>query len=126
MISLGIGIGLFFWKGFVLALIAFLVFLAVFSAIAYKTVKKSHVGVNDDIIEVHSGSIHTNKKYIATYKIQSIALKQNWFQQRNKHADLMIYTASGSERISYLKLEEVYQILNYLNYKVESSNLSWI
>lgn len=126
IISIVIGIGLFYWQGLVLALSLSILLILIFSAVAYKTVQKSHIGINDNLIEMHSGSIHTNKKYIATYKIQSIALKQNWFQQRNKHADLVIYTASGSERISYLKLQEVLEVMNFLNFKVESSKLSWI
>jgi putative membrane protein len=55
-----------------------------------------------------------------------VALKRNWYQQRNEHADLIIYTASGSERVNYLKLEEALDIVNYLNFKVENSRLSWI
>ena len=126
IISIGVGIGLYFLQGLIMAIVIFSLLLSLFSLIAYKTVKKSHIGINENIIEVHSGSIHTNKKYIATHKIQSLALKQNWFQQRNQHADLIIYTASGSERISYLKYENVLKIVNCLNFKVESSRLSWI
>ena len=126
ILSIGIGIGLYFWQGLILAISFSLILLFIFGVIAYKTVQKSHIGVNDSLIEIHSGSIHTNKKYIAIHKIQSIALKRNWFQQSNQHADLMIYTASGEERVSYLKLEDVLKVINYLNYKVESSQLSWI
>ena len=126
ILSIGIGIGLYFWQGLVLAISFSLILIFVFGVVAYKTVQKSHIGVNESLIEIHSGSIHTNKKYIAIHKIQSIALKRNWFQQHNQHADLIIYTASGEERVSYLKLEDVLKVVNYLNYKVESSQLSWI
>lgn len=121
-----IATGLFFWQGIFISLIMCVLLLSVFVLIAYKTVKKSYVGVNHDLVFINSGSIHTNKKFIATYKIQSVALKRNWYQQRNKHADLIIYTASGSERINYLKYDEALKLVNYLNYKVESSLLSWI
>lgn len=126
LICLALGLGLFFWQGIVMSLLSSLLLLAVFSYISYLTVKKSHLGLNEDVIEIHSGSIHTNKKFISTHKIQSLALKRNWYQQRNRHADLIIYTASGSERINYIKLEDALKAVNYLNYKVESSELSWI
>lgn len=126
LLSVAIGLGLLLWQGIAVGLLVFVVITALFSFISYKTVKKSHVGLNENVIEIHSGSIHTNKKYISTHKIQSVAIKRNWYQQRNQHADLVIYTASGSERVNYLKLEEALNIANYLNYKVESSVLSWI
>jgi len=126
ILSIGISLGLYFWQGLSISLIVFAVLISVFSIIALKTVKKSHIGVNENLVRIHSGSIHTNMKYIATHKIQSLALKRNWFQQRNQHADLLIFTASGVERISYLKYTEALKIINYLNYKIESSQLSWI
>jgi len=126
LLSVAIGLGLLLWQGFAVSLLVFVVIIALFSFISYKTVKKSHIGLNENVIEIHSGSIHTNKKYISTHKIQSVAVKRNWYQQRNQHADLVIYTASGSERVNYLKLEEALNIVNYLSYKVESSVLSWI
>jgi putative membrane protein len=126
IICFAAGFGLFFWLDniYIISFPALLAGFLVF--VAYKKVRKSYVGINENLILIHSGSIHTNKKYIATHKIQSLALKRNVFQQRNQHADLIIYTASGSERINYLKLEEALKIVNYLNYKVESSRLSWI
>ncbi|QTY28254.1 PH domain-containing protein [Flavobacterium sp. CS20] len=126
ILSLGVGIGLYFWQNFYISSIVFLILMVIFSIISYKTVKKSHIGVNENLIKIHSGSIHTNMKYIATHKIQSLALKRNWYQQRNQHADLLIYTASGDEQISYLKHKEALEIINFLTYKVESSQHSWI
>lgn len=126
ILSLVIGLGLFMLQGFLFGLISTIILLGLFFFIAYKTVQKSHIGVSDDLIEIQSGSIHTNRKYIAVHKIQSISLERNLFQQYNKHADLIVYTASGKERISYLKYEEVLEIVNYLNFKVQESELSWI
>jgi putative membrane protein len=126
LISVAVGIGLFFWSTSFYILIVPILLLSIFTFVAYKKVKKSHIGVNENLVQIHSGSIHTNKKYIATHKIQSLSLKRNWFQQRNHHADLIIYTASGSERVNYLELKDVLKIINYLNYKIESSQLSWI
>jgi putative membrane protein len=97
-----------------------------FSFIAYKRYRKSSVEVNEDLIKINSGSIHTRQKYISIYKIQSVALLQNIFQQQNRHADLILHTASGSEKIQYIELDDVQKILNFLSYKVESTQLSWI
>jgi putative membrane protein len=121
-----IGLGTFLWIGLSYSLIFPLLLLGVFTFISYKAIQKSHIGVNENLIEIHSGAIHTNKKYIATHKVQSIAIKRNWFQQQNNHADLIIYTASGFEHINYLNYDEVVEVVNYLNFKVESSEMGWI
>jgi len=126
VLSAVIGLTLFAWKGVSLTLLFPVLLLTFFIFLVHKTIQKSHVGVNEDVIEIHSGAIHTNKKYIATHKVQSIKIKRNWFQLRNQHADLIIYTASGSERINYLKYDEVAELVNYLTYKIESSELDWI
>jgi len=126
LICVALGLSLYFWTQNIFILIIPVLLFSLLLFVAFKKIKKSYVGVNGDLILVHSGSIHTNKKYIATHKIQSLAIKRNLFQQRNQHADLIINTASGSERINYLKLDDALKIMNFLNYKVESSTLSWI
>ncbi|PWH87212.1 PH domain-containing protein [Brumimicrobium oceani] len=126
LLSSLIATALFFLQGWLFSLVILLMLFSVFGFIVYKTVRKSHIGVNENLIEVQSGSIHTNKKYIAVHKVQSISIQRNFFQQKNQHADLIIYTASGKERINYLKLEEVLLLVNYLNFKVEESELGWI
>ncbi|WP_107037584.1 PH domain-containing protein [Brumimicrobium mesophilum] len=126
IISASIGIAVYYLQGLILSLIVSIFMMIILIFISFSKVKKSHVGVNEDLIEIQSGSIHTNRKYIAVHKIQSIAIERNVFQQRNEHADLVIYTASGKERINYLKYEEVLKVSNYLNFKVENSGLGWI
>jgi len=100
--------------------------LVVFSYLAYLQFKKSSIEVNDDLIKINSGSIHTKHKFISVYKIQSVALGRTIFQQYNGYADLMLYTASGSEKVQYISTQDAQKILNYLTYKAESTRLSWI
>ena len=100
--------------------------LLVFGFIAYLQFKKSSIEINEDLIKINSGFIHTKHKYISIYKIQSVALGRNIFQQYNGYADLMLYTASGSEKIQYISTKDAQNILNYLTYKAESTQLSWI
>lgn len=89
-------------------------------------VKKSYIDINQDLICVGGGSIHTNFKFIEIHKLQSVSLKRNIFQQNNKHADLVLETASGTVTVEYLKINEARKIFNYLIYKIESTNKDWI
>jgi putative membrane protein len=100
--------------------------LLLFGFISYLQFKKSSIEINEDLIKINSGSIHTRYQYISVYKIQSVALGRNIFQQYNGYADLILYTASGNEKVQYISAIDAQKILNYLTYKAESSQLSWI
>ncbi len=100
--------------------------LLVLVIVNYLAYKKSYVSISDDLIKIGGGSINTNTKYLALHKVQSVYLKRNIFQQLNQHADLVIYTASGREVINYLAYEKAKIFQNYILFKLESSNESWI
>lgn len=89
-------------------------------------VKKSYLSVSDEMICIGSGSLNTKQTYLAMYKVQSVQLKQNVFQRINGHADLIIFTASGSVSIPYLSYQKAATCFNYILHQVESSHLSWI
>ena len=100
--------------------------LFIFIFLSILKVKKSSIGINPTFINVRNGSIETIHKLIEIHKLQSVKLRRNIFQQYNGHADLILETASGSLNVEYLKVEEARKILNYLIYKVESTNKDWI
>ncbi|PKG42511.1 PH domain-containing protein, partial [Psychroflexus sp. MES1-P1E] len=100
--------------------------LLIFIFLSILKVKKSSIGINPTFINVRNGSIETIHKLIEIHKLQSVKLRRNILQQYNGHADLILETASGSLTIEYLKVEEARKILNYLIYKVESTNKDWI
>ena len=89
-------------------------------------VKKSNIGLNQDLISIRKGSIDTKFKIVEIYKLQSVKLSRNIFQRYNGHADLVVETASGSITVEYLKLEQARELLNYLIFKIESINKDWI
>jgi putative membrane protein len=100
--------------------------LILFVFLSILKVKKSSIGINPTFINLRDGSIETNHSFIEIYKLQSVRLKRNVFQQYNGHADLILETASGSLVIEYLRIEEARKILNYLIFKVESTDKDWI
>ena len=108
--------------GFGIAAIAFLGF----TFLNYKIVSKSYIGLNDDLLKIGSGSIHTKSEFVALHKIQSVKLKRSIFQRINGHADLIIFTASGSISVPYLPYVDALKYFNFMLYKVESSRLGWI
>ena len=89
-------------------------------------VRKSNIGFNEDLVSIRKGSIDTKFKMIEIYKLQSVRISRNIFQQYNGHADIILETASGSVTVEYLKLNEARDLLNYLIYKIESVDKDWI
>lgn len=108
--------------GYILAIIA----LSGFTLLNYNIVAKSYLAINENLIKIGSGGISTKSEFVALHKIQSIQLKRSIFQRYNGHATIVIYTASGSITIAYLRYDEALVYFNLMLYKVESSNLDWI
>lgn len=94
--------------------------------LAILRVMKSNIGFNSELISVRKGSIDTKFKIIEIHKFQSVRLRRNLFQQYNAHADLVLETASGTVTVEYLKLAEAIELMNYLVYRIESTDKDWI
>ena len=58
--------------------------------------------------------------------IQSIRIKQSWYQKRKKLASIHFHTAAGVVRIPYIPLKQANQIRDYCLYYLESRNMSWM
>ena len=110
------------WKSITVIVLLFLIFIS----LSILKVKKSSIGLNTNFISLRSGSIDTKMRYVELHKLQSVNLAQNIFQQYNNHADLILETASGSISIDYLKKDEAETIMNYLIFKIESTENDWI
>jgi putative membrane protein len=126
LIYIGFGVAGYFFLPTMATFVLIAIVLLGFTFLNYKIVAKSFLGINHDLIKVGSGAISTKSEYIALHKIQSVQLKRSIFQRYNGHATLVLYTASGSISIPYLPYNEALSHFNYILYKVESSNLSWI
>ncbi|MGM0636652.1 MAG: PH domain-containing protein, partial [Bacteroidota bacterium] len=100
--------------------------LVVLSLLNFLLVKKSYLSINEDLIKVGGGTINTTSEFLAIHKIQSVSLRSTIFQRLNNHADLVLYTASGSVKVEYLPYVEAKRAFNMILYKIESSNKNWI
>lgn len=125
--STGIGIATFAMStNAIISIIVSIVLTVLFLVYSTLVVKKSYLSVADEMICIGSGGVHTKQTYVALYKIQSVQLKQSIFQRLNGHADLLIFTASGSLTVPYLPYSDAATSFNYILYRVETSQLSWI
>ncbi len=105
---------------------ALIVVLIALLGLIYLGTTKSYIGISDQLVKVGSGTVNTSTAYIEIFKIQSVAVRQTYYQQRVNHCSLMIYTASGPLKIKYLKLEEAKALANFILFKIESNATHWM
>ena len=77
-------------------------------------------------LQTVSGVLEPVTKALALYKVQGAHIRQTPFQKRRQLATLILHTASGDLRIPYISSKLALQMKNYVLYKVESSQLSWM
>ncbi len=88
--------------------------------------KKSYYAIDTNYLTVGSGFITTKTQILEHHKIQMVNYSQNIFQKLKNTASIKIHTASDSLTIPYIKSKRAQAIVNYLLYKVESSDKDWL
>lgn len=81
---------------------------------------------NKDLIQIKRGWIFPKVVIIKYYKLQNLKLNQNVFQKRRNTVHLDFFTAGGNLRMWQLDEEVAKDLYDYILYKVESSNASWM
>lgn len=121
-------LNVFFYFGFENFKIFFInvLLIPIFIFLIELTFKKRFYKTNEDLLLVGNGSIETHHTYLPFFKVQNIKLKQTFFQERKKVADLVFQTASGKVKIPCLELSEALKIYNHTLFKVESSKNPWM
>lgn len=118
-IPLAFSSGLFFF----LANLVIVLFAASFIIVTYR---KAYYHLDKNFITIGSGFIDTTTNILESHKIQSIRIRQTFFQRRRRIASLLIYTASKQVKIQYIKEIEAKKIYDFLIFKVESENKDWM
>jgi putative membrane protein len=94
--------------------------------ITYLNYRKTKYGFNDKMIVVKGGTFGDRTTMFPLYKLQSAALRQNFYQRRKNLATVVLYTASGGTSIPYIDKGVAESIVNYMLYKVESDSRKWM
>lgn len=114
----------FLWK------INFLVFGIAFPIVIFLFLwlyhRKYRVYVGSDFIKIRKGIFGTSNSVLPLYKVQAIESVQTIYQRRKGLANVQIHTANGTLSIPYFDLEKTRALKNYVMYKVESSDKTWM
>ncbi len=112
-------IGDYFW----LINIGIIAWIVLFVHVTYK---KASFQITDEYLTVTSGFIDRVRQINQLHKIQSVALKQSFFQKQRQIASLHIATASHTVRIPYITEKNAKSIYDYLLFKIESQDRNWM
>ncbi len=82
--------------------------------------------MSSEMIKNNKGTFGNNFEIAQLYKVQTIELKQSWYQTRKNLATVTLYSAAGSMTIPFIEIEKANAMENYILYKVESDERSWM
>ena len=88
--------------------------------------KKWRLYISENILRIQYGLFSHQNKMMLLHKVQGIKLSQSPYQKRNNLAALELYSAGRNFTINYLSYELALQLQNYILYKVESHNDTWM
>ena len=112
----------YYWTWLVLLVLE--TFLASYLLMASK---KRYIQLSDTNLLLSKGAIAQTEQLISMYKIQSVSIKQNFFQKRRNLVSIVLYSASGDGlRIPYISEKGAVEFRNYILYKIETSQKTWM
>lgn len=96
------------------------------SALARATHARWGWGMDGQAINVVNGVIIAQRTVVAIRKIQSVRMRQNWWQRRHRLASLWCGTAGGSFTIPHLPLDEARRVRDEILLTIETSQGPWM
>src|SRR5690606_26042432 len=82
--------------------------------------------VSQEGLRTSWGVVNRHNILLQWYKVQAVSVSQNWFLRRRGLANLTLYTAAGSVKLSYITMEKAKEVQDFVLYKVEVDNRSWM
>ncbi len=88
--------------------------------------RKRSYEVNDELLRNNRGTFGHIYELIQLYKIQSVVIKQSWYQRRKQLATIILSTAAGSVKVPFIHLEQAEALESFILYRIESDKREWM
>ena len=105
------------------AVILYVLLLVSFQILYFRSLKLS---VSKDFLVKHSGVWIKKKQIIEMYKLQSVSVSQPLWYKKRKLVNLIFHTAGGDVEFVFVDENEAIALMNYLLFKIESSERPWM
>lgn len=106
--------------------VAFGGYMVVAAVLIWQFVRSIRLKTNGDLIIYERGWLFPKRTLIKSYKIQSLKWRQTVFQRRRDLGHISIYTAAGKRTVRFLPIQMVREFHNYMIYRVETHQGSWM
>lgn len=103
-----------------------LVYIQFAGLMVYFGFRNSRLFVNNDFIIKQSGAWDIDNDFIAPHKIQTISLKQFFWQKWSDVGVVTLHTAGGTISFGLANYTTLKQLVNYWLYQVETTDKHWM
>lgn len=113
----------FLWKGYVLFLLIYPMFLLV---LLWCYQRKFRLWAFEDVVLVRKGIFGEEKILMQWHRIQAVRLNQSIYQRKHRLASITFLSAGGNISVPYIPLEYARSMVNFALFKTEGSDRAWM
>ena len=107
----------FYWETFWVVIILF---------ISWIYQRNYRYFVSDEGIRISTSIIGKTETLLKWFKIQGVEIQQGLYQRRKNLCNLVFHTAAGTVKIPYIELEKAKKMEDFILFKIEESEQSWM
>jgi len=82
--------------------------------------------VSDEGIRISTSIVGKTETLLKWFKIQGVEIQQGIYQRRKNLCNVVFHTAAGTVKIPYIELEKAKKMEDFVLYKIEHSEESWM
>lgn len=102
---------------------AYIVLVSIYNFLYYRNLK---LGVSEEFLVKHSGVWTRKQEILEMFRLQAVSVSQPiWYRKRGL-VNLTFHSAGGDISFPMVKKEQVQPLLNFLLYRIESTERAWM
>ncbi|MEG9326588.1 PH domain-containing protein [Salinimicrobium catena] len=102
------------------------VYLILLSLYNYFYFQRLKLGLDEDILVKTSGLWNRKEQFLEIYRLQAVSVRQPLWYKRRGIVNLTFHSAGGDISFNGVRKKEVTPLVNFLMYRVESIERSWM
>lgn len=88
--------------------------------------RKRSYEINDEFLRNNRGTFGHIYELTQLYKVQSVQIKQSWYQRRKRIATVVLSNAAGALKVPFISIEAAEALESFILYRVESDQREWM
>lgn len=88
--------------------------------------RKRSYEINDELLRNNRGTFGHIYELAQLYKVQSVQIKQSWYQRRKRIATIVLSNAAGSLKVPFIDIQQAEALESFILYRIESDQREWM